>query len=48
MSLKIGDTAPEFHLQNANQNIGDAHASLAQSMKKNGCVVVFELSLIHI
>ena len=42
MSLKIGDKAPEFHLQNANQNIGDAHASLAQSMKKNGCVVVFE------
>ncbi len=42
MTLKIGDTAPEFHLQNANQNIGDAHVSLAQSMKKNGCVVVFE------
>ena len=42
MSLKIGDTAPEFHLRNANQNIGDAHGSLAQSMKKNGCVVVFE------
>ena len=42
MPLNIGDKAPDFHLQNANQNVGNKHSTLSQSMKKNGCVVVFE------
>ena len=42
MSLGIGDKAPEFHLQNANCNIGGEHSTLSASMGNNGCVVVFE------
>ncbi len=42
MSLSIGDVAPEFNLKNANAPIGGETSSLASSMKKNGCVVVFE------
>lgn len=42
MSLSIGDIAPDFNLKNANDSAGSEVSSLANSMKKNGCVVVFE------
>jgi len=42
MSLNVGDKAPEFHLLNANRNIGGERSTLAESMLTNGCVVVFE------
>ena len=41
-SLSIGDIAPEFNLKNANPSIGGETSSLADSMKNNGCVIVFE------
>ena len=42
MPLRIGDVAPTFSLSNANSNIGGNSQSLEDSIKNNGCVVVFE------
>ena len=42
MPLRIGDVAPTFSLSNANSSIGSNSQSLEESMKANGCVVVFE------
>ena len=42
MTLKIGDKAVDYSLQNANEEIGGQSLNLEQSVMKNGLVLVFE------
>ena len=42
MSLSIGDTAPDFTLQNANANVGASEVSLNDVKTENGFVIIFE------
>ena len=42
MTIQVGDKAPNYSLKNSNLSEGGDALTLPDSMKKNGCVVVFE------
>ena len=42
MGLEVGDTLPSFELINANETLGGRSVKIAEQMKENGIVVMFE------